>query len=166
MRDGETERLAEIDRQADQLFLETGIENIMALVNGPPTPVGEFGAMLDACSVDVACTSDGVPVGLAAALMLVGDIYLRLLAVNPDHGRRGIGSSLLTRVMEKGRQSGAARCVLSTFRDVSFNQPFYRSHGFSELSLQTATPELKHRFTAEVPEGVDAAQRLLMARDL
>lgn len=166
MRDGDLERLAEIDRQADQLFLETGIENIMAIATGPLTPLEDFRVMLAACDVTVACTSGGMPVGLAAIQGLDGDIYLRLLAVDPDHGRRGIGSNLLENLFEQGRQRGATRCILSTFRDVPFNQPYYKRHGFTELPQQTASTQLRHRFEAEIPTGIDPTQRLLMVLDL
>jgi len=166
MRDADRARLAEIDRQADQLFLETGITNIMAIATGPLTPLPAFNTMLDACSVAVACSADDRPVGFAAVQRLQDDIYLRLLAVDPEHGRRGIGASLLALTIEIGRQQGAERCVLSTFRDVSFNQPFYQRHGFSELPRGEATLPVQQQFKADIPEGIDAAQRLLMARDL
>lgn len=166
MREDDRERLAEIDRQADRLFLETGIANIMAIATGPQTPPQVFNAMLDACRVIVACSTDGRPVGLAAVQRFRDDIYLRLLAVDPDHGRRGIGSSLLILAIENGRRRGAARCVLSTFRDVSFNQPYYERHGFAELPLDAATLPLRQQFKADIPEGIDAVQRLLMVREL
>ncbi len=166
MRDGDAERLAEVDRRADQLFLETGIASIAALATGPRTPFKEFQAMLDDCTTYVACPDNGEPVGLAAVQPLDDDIYLRLLAVDPDFGRRGIGSALLQRALEHGRRHGARRCALSTFRDVTFNEPFYRRHGFNELPLGSASARLCQRFEAEVPDGVDPAQRLLMVRDL
>lgn len=166
MRDGDRTRLAEIDRQADQLFLETGAANIMAIATGPLTPLPAFNTMLDACRVTVACSSEDRPVGFAAVQRLQDDIYLRLLAVDPEHGRRGIGASLLALAIEIGRRQGAARCVLSTFRDVTFNQPFYQRHGFAELPLDEAALPLQQQFKADIPEGIDAAQRLLMVRDL
>lgn len=166
MRQGDRERLAEIDRQADQLFLDTGVTNIMAIATGPLTPPLAFNAMLDACRVTVACSVDDRPVGLAAVQRFQDDIYLRLLAVDPDHGRRGIGAALLALAIENGRRLGAARCVLSTFRDVSFNRPYYQRHGFAELPLDEADLPLQQQFKADIPEGIDAAQRLLMVREL
>ncbi|MCR9137000.1 MAG: GNAT family N-acetyltransferase [Alphaproteobacteria bacterium] len=166
MRVDDLEKLAEIDRRADQLFLETGISNIMAIATGPLTPLDAFSAMLTACTVTVACPSDDVPAGFIAVQRLGNDIYVRLLAVDPDHGRRGIGTSLLSLALDRGRRQGADRCILSTFRDVMFNRPYYERQGFSELPLETASALLRHQFAADIPAGIDPEQRLLMVRDL
>jgi GNAT superfamily N-acetyltransferase len=166
MRDGDIARLVEIDRLADRLFIETGIAELAAMARGPRTPATEFKTMLDACSVHVACTADDVPVGLAAAQPLEGDIYLRLLAVDPDHGRRGLGSTLIRQTVIHGQRISASRCALSTFREVAFNAPFYARHGFVELPLPLASNALRQRFELEVPDGINPDQRLLMVLDL
>lgn len=166
MRVDDLERLAEIDRQADQLFLETGISNIMAIATGPLTPLDAFSAMIAACTVTVACPSDDVPAGFIAVQRLEDDIYVRLLAVDPDHGRRGIGTSLLSLAIDRGRRQGADRCVLSTFRDVIFNRPYYQRQGFTELPLAEASAPLQLQFAADIPAGIDPEQRLLMVRNL
>ena len=166
MRDADCTRLAEIDRLADRLFLETGIPEVMAIADGPSAPAADFEAMLSVCIVHIACTAAEQPVGLAAWQRLDDDIYLRLLAVDPDHGRRGLGAALLEQTVRAGRDVSARRCALSTFREVPFNQPFYQRHGFVELPLPQATPALLRRFEAEISEGVRPEQRVLMVRKL
>ncbi len=166
MRPEEAARLAEIDRAADRLFLETGIPEAVAMVSGQPAPVADFNRMLGACHVLVACSSDDQPVGLAAIQPLDGGCWLRLLAVDPDHGRRGIGSELLRETIRHGRSIGASQCGLSTFRDIAFNQPFYEAMGFREQTLSEATSSQRDRFEAEVPEEARPDQRVLMVIDL
>ncbi len=166
MRPDETERLAEIDRAADQLFLDCGIPEAVAMVSGLPVPLASFSSMLDACHVLVACAAEDVAVGFAAVQPLDGDCWLRLLAVDPDHGRRGIGSALVRETMRHGRSIGATSCGLSTFRGIAFNQPFYEALGFRELPLSDATPGQRDRFESEVPEEARREQRVLMAIDL
>jgi len=166
MRDADLAELADIDRRADRLFLETGIPEVVAMVSGPPVCPADFKPMLSACTVHVACTADDRPVGLAAWQRLVDDIYVRLLAVDPDHGRRGLGSALLRSTILEGRRISARRCALSTFREVSFNQPFYTRHGFRELPLSLASDALRLRFEAEIPEEARPEQRVLMVLDL
>jgi hypothetical protein len=57
------------------------------------------------------------------------------------------------------------RVSLTTFRDVPFNQPFYERLGFAELSVADAPVALQASFRAEVPDGIDPAERVLMVRD-
>ena len=151
MRPEEATRLAEIDRAADRLFLDCGIPEAVAMVSGPPVPLASFKSMLDDCDVIVACTSEDQAVGLAAVMPLDDGCWLRLLAVDPDHGRRGIG---------------ATRCGLPTFRDIAFNQPFYEALGFRELPLSEASSGQRDRFEAEIPEEARPGQRVLMVIDL
>ncbi len=167
MRPGETARLAEIDRAADRLFVNCGVPEAVAMVSGPPASPADFRTMLEACQVVVACTADNDrPVGFAASQPLAGDLYLRLLAVEPQHTRQGLGSALVAETLVHGRHIGAARCVLSTFRAVPFNQPYYERLGFRELPLEAAAAPLVARFNAEIPETARPEQRVLMVRHL
>jgi hypothetical protein len=52
-----------------------------------------------------------------------------------EHGRRGIGGRLLETVCTSAREHGYAAVTLSTFRDVPWNDPFCRRHGFVDLRL-------------------------------
>jgi GNAT superfamily N-acetyltransferase len=53
--------------------------------------------------------------------------YLALLGVSPERQRQGIGGTLLTPVLQRADQEGAA-CYLETF--VAGNVPFYQRRGF------------------------------------
>ena len=110
--------------------------------------------------------ANGVAFGLAAVQRLDGGCWLRLLAVHPDQGRRGIRSALVQETIRHGRSINAAQCGLSTFRDIPFNQPFYEALGLREIALSDATPGQRDRFEAEVPEEARPKLRVLMAIDL
>jgi len=69
-------------------------------------------------------------VGFAHVLWLEGTAHLEQLAVHPDHHRRGHGTALLRAAMERARQEGHDTLTLSTFAEVPWNAPYYRSHGF------------------------------------
>lgn len=166
MQSGEIDRLAAVDRAADRLFLGCGIPEAVAMVNGPPASPVDFGTMLESCHVAVACDGKDRPVGLAASQPIGQDLHLRLLAVDPDHGRRGLGTDLVREILAHGRRIGANRTTLSTFRGIPFNQPFYERLGFRELPLNEASDGLLERFRAEIPETARPEQRVLMALNL
>jgi GNAT superfamily N-acetyltransferase len=62
------------------------------------------------------------------------------LAVHPDHGRRGYGRALVGAVSEWARLHQFEAVTLTTYRDVPWNGPFYKSLGF--VTMGTLTPEL------------------------
>ena len=59
---------------------------------------------------------------------------LEQLAVHPDHARRGLGTALVQAAREEARWAGHDRLSLTTYRDVAFNEPFYRRLGFAEVA--------------------------------
>lgn len=126
--------------------------------------VDAFRHLIGDGTVFAAVDAAGIPVGYAVARPLGEHSHLRELAVHPNHGRRGLGRALVGTVIDAAGKAGFAGVSLSTFRDVPFNRPFYRSMGFGELPLAEATPVLADAFRREVPAGVDPATRLLMIR--
>ncbi|MEX3010884.1 GNAT family N-acetyltransferase [Hoeflea sp. TYP-13] len=166
MRAGEEAALFEIDIGASILFADVGIAEIAAISDASDGSPDDFLDKLSVCEVIVACDFDDRPVGFTAFDQLDGGIYIRELGVLPQHARRGLGSALLDAVLQRGRALHAGRCVLSTFRDVAFNAPFYRRYGFAELPMDEASAVLHRRFEAEVPEGTRPELRLLMMKAL
>jgi N-acetylglutamate synthase-like GNAT family acetyltransferase len=61
-------------------------------------------------------------------------LHLEQVSVHPRAGRRGIGRSLVERVMSSARDQQLQGVSLTTFSDFSWNAPFYRSIGFVEWS--------------------------------
>jgi GNAT superfamily N-acetyltransferase len=114
----------------------------------------------------VAADSRDQPVGVALTEQIGRVEWLCELSVHPDHGRRGIGGAPVEAVAEAARERGCARIGLSTFRALPFNAPFYGRHGFTEVALGRFDPPLIDRLHAEVPAGVDPAERVLMVRSL
>ncbi|MDP3898565.1 MAG: GNAT family N-acetyltransferase [Mesorhizobium sp.] len=168
---GDMPALHALGRRADGLFAAHGYPQI---AEAPETPFAEFRAFLesDPCLVatwsdpDRPCDGGGRAIGFAVAGPFAGVFYLRELSVDPDFGRRGVGSSLLEAVAGLARAKGFDALALSTFRDVPFNAPFYARRGFAELDPAAAPAALGERFFSEVPAGVDPARRILMLRRL
>lgn len=147
---------------ADRLFAGHGFPQIAEL---PPTSLADFRDMLAGSEAWVALL-DGRPAGFALAGEAAGSYWLKELAVDPAQGRRGIGTALLATIVAHARAVGRSAIVLSTFREVPFNRPFYARHGFADMEPESAPVPLRAQFLREVPPGVDPAARILMIRRL
>lgn len=111
--------------------------------------------------------ADEVPIGFAlVAQIAAAHPHLLEMDVQPEHGRRGVGTALLRAVIAWGARSGYRQLTLTTFRGVAWNLPFYAKHGFVEVPPERQTPELRAIVELERERGLDPAQRVVMALDL
>ncbi len=162
MHSGEEERLLQIDIEATVLFATVEDRKIAGLARCPPATLEQFAEILNGCLVHVVTDIRGQPCGFVAADTLDDNVYIRQLSVVPQATRKGLGSALLQTVIADGRKQGLSKCMLSTFRNVAFNDAFYRTQGFVELPLVHASNRVADRFMTEIPENIDPEQRLLM----
>ena len=114
----------------------------------------------------VACDSNDQPVGMIVASIRCGNGYIEELDVLPDHGRRGLGVRLIERVCQWARDNGCTAVDLSTFRDVLWNGPFYRKHGFRDLNQHEWTADMSKIRDHETAQGLDPNARVFMRRIL
>lgn len=112
----------------------------------------------------VALVND-VPVGFAHVEVLEPlGAHLKEIDVHPDHGRRGIGTSLVTAVCNWAALAGYAFVTLTTFRDVPWNLPFYARLGFLEIKPKDLSSPLRSVLEDEARRGLDPAGRAVMRR--
>ena len=105
------------------------------------------------------------PVGFAhVELLESATAHLKELDVHPKHGRRGIGRRLVLTVYEWARSSGFTSLTLTTFRDVPWNMPFYKSLGFEVIPADKRSPRLLSIMREEIRRGLDGARRVAMQR--
>lgn len=102
--------------------------------------------------------------GFALLGNLGGDAHLREIDVLPDRAGAGIGSALLETACRRAREHGARRIVLTTFRDLPFNAPWYARCGFVELAGDERGAALDAVLAAEADAGLEAAARCAMGR--
>jgi GNAT superfamily N-acetyltransferase len=69
-------------------------------------------------------------------------LYLAEISTHPDFQRQGVGSLLLAEVKRKAQALGVSQITLTTYRDVAWNGPWYRRHGFEIIVDSQLTPEL------------------------
>ena len=147
-------RLREVEEASEQLFTEVGI--------GPFRDEGEPSHLERAAIVLV---SGDPPVGFASVEIVDGAAHLSQLSVHPSASRRGRGSALLTAVCDWAAAQGYQAVTLTTFRDVSWNGPFYARMGFHVLD--DLTPQLAAIRDHEKAIGDDDfGPRVAMRKDL
>ena len=109
--------------------------------------------------------ADGQPGGFALAEPMDGALFLLEMSVALPQQGRGLGSALLAAVIAHARDCGYASLLLTTDRELSWNGPYYRRRGFSELE-PGAMVRPAARLDEEAAAGFDPARRVAMAHDL
>ena len=105
------------------------------------------------------------PVGFARVdVRESGAAHLEEIDVLPAHGRRGLGTRLVTTVCSWAASQGFHAVTLTTFRDVPWNMPFYAGLGFEVIPRHQLTPALLSVVTAETRRGLDPFRRVAMRR--
>ena len=93
-----------------------------------------------------------------------GVAHLEELDVHPAHGRRGLGRRLVLTVCEWAARQGYEAVTLTTFRDVPFNMPFYRTMGFAVMAPDELSPAVAAILEAEALAGLARERRVGMRR--
>ena len=156
-------KLSAIEQQAASLFRGW---NVPQSVLEEATPLEEFQAAQAAGLLWVALSPQRQPVGFALLEREGLQLHLEELDVHPQHGRRGIGRTLVETVCAWARDQGYAEITLTTYRDIPWNGPFYAQLGFKVLGAAELTPTLRERMEAEAARGLDPALRVVMRKEL
>jgi len=109
-------------------------------------------------------TDESTPIGFIVAKFLPESCFIIELSVHPDHGRRGVGSALISACCQSASFRGAARVTLTTFRYVPWNIPFYQRSGFKILTAEHWSPAVKAIVEHEDRYGFLTKHRVVMAR--
>ena len=84
----------------------------------------------------------------------------------PSTAAAGWAGGCSTTVCAWAREHGHTAVTLSTFRDVPWNGPFYRRHGFADLPPAAWTPGMRAIREHEARHGLRTDVRVFMRRDL
>jgi GNAT superfamily N-acetyltransferase len=129
-------------------------------------PLDDLRSLLSKGQVWVGCQDDEVPVGMVIGSVRDGAGYVEELDVVPGHGQRGLGGRLLAHVCAWAQAQGCEAVTLSTFRDVPWNGPFYRKHGFRDLLPTEWTAGMRAIRESQAKNGLAVEERVFMRRDL
>ncbi len=150
-----------VDKAASTLFAPTGLLPQEALDDHVPAAVLE--AEIPLKNVLVARNAHGWTVGFALVRPRGRGLYLDQISVHPDHGQKGLGRTLVIRVLTEAEHRRLPYVTLSTFRDLPWNGPFYASLGFKELGRDKLEPFMFEIEAAQKPY-MDISKRCFMRR--
>ena len=151
-------QLEPIERSGATLFRETD----RAWVADQELTTAEVHLEANAAGLHWLALVDDEPVGFAFAKLIDWSLYIAELVVARDHQRRCIGRNLMATVEEHARGIGAVQLTLTTYRDLPWNAPFYRSLGFAEPPIMPA--HLTAMLRREAEQGHDPALRCGMVK--
>lgn len=153
-----------IELAAGALFAEIGMQTI---ADDDPPSIDEVMGYVESSRAWVAIAdhpidNDDQPIGFALASTVDGEGHLDQVSVHPRHGRRGVGRKLIEQVKAWSLAQGFDALTLTTFVDVAFNGPYYRSLGFTPIEPGAMGPDLRAIRQAETDGGIDVAARTAM----
>jgi len=106
------------------------------------------------------------PVGFAAVTDMDDEAYLAELAVEMTHQGKGLGRRLVAAACDWARHAGFTSILLSTFKDVPWNAPYYARQGFHILeAAKLSKPGIKRQREQEA-EFLDMSARVFMRKPL
>jgi GNAT superfamily N-acetyltransferase len=143
--------LAEIDERAEAIFRAAGYEL-------PEIPFAQD----DLAGAKAVFVAGRPPVGFVWITEVDGLAHVAEIAVIPKWMKQGIGTRLLERAAEWAKRSGYPAITLTTYADVAWNGPFYRSRGY--LEVDEPTPGLAALRERERELGLDAVGRRVVMR--
>lgn len=93
---------------------------------------------------------DGEVVGCGALHIMWEDLAeVRTLAVDPNQVRKGIGSAILAKLLDKAQDFGVKRVFVLTFE-----VPFFARFGFTEIEGAPVSHEIFEQLVQSYDEGV------------
>lgn len=155
--------LQDIERAAAELFRPLGLLTLSDHGAGVQSDADHARAIANGLSLVLEC--DGARAGFVMGEPRGPDIYLQEIDVHPDFQRRGLGALLLSAFIDAARTRGATTIILSTFRHVPWNAPFYAKHGFTEIPHTDYHPWMR-AIEDQQAEILDVTLRLFMRRAL
>ena len=155
--------LQRIERDAAQRYRQIGYD---FCAEGPVRAPAEHGRGLTKGALFVAVGPARLPVGFALLWWLDASIYLAELAVSPDHQGRGLGRRLIRQAETWARREGATEITLTTYRDVTWNAPFYERLGYVVFSPDNWRVGLRAVQREEIDLGFARYPRVAMRKDL
>jgi GNAT superfamily N-acetyltransferase len=159
-RPDDLKKLAAVERSAASVFRSVGLA---WLADGDTMDAAVLTELCRDGTLWLAADEWDEPVGFLAAHGLDDNLYIAEVSVAQSHQRQGIGAKLVEAAIEHGRRLGFPAITLTTYRDLSWNGPFYALLGFIEVDAGEAGPGHIEKLREEAEAGHDPARRCLMA---
>lgn len=157
---GEAALLPPLERSAARAFL--ALPDLAWIATDDVLPVEAHAHFIELGSSWVA-ELEGHVVGFACAERYEQDLHVWELAVAHEWQGRGAGTALMDAVVAHAARRRLRRVTLTTFREVRWNEPFYRRLGFRVLPREELDPRLSYVLDLEHRQGLPLDRRCAMA---
>ncbi|MFM0055176.1 GNAT family N-acetyltransferase [Paraburkholderia phytofirmans] len=152
-----------IEFEAGQRFLSVDMAGI---ADAPPMDLEIVERKIAAREIIVAVAADATCAGFVMFEPQPTRIYVQELDVLTSHAGQRIGAALIEQVAHIARAQRLTQLILSTFREVPWNAPYYRRLGFRDIDEAELDAALIARRDAHIARGLDESKRVFMRRDL
>lgn len=159
----EVEQVRDVERRSSSRFLAT---ERAALADDEPTAASTLRLRVAEGGLWVAEGEGGSPIAFVMFREVEGCAYVEQIDVLPEHAGRRVGAALLDQVAAEAEARGWSALLLSTFKDVPWNAPYYRRLGFVDLDDATLSAELRQIRAEHEARGLDETARVFMRRPL
>lgn len=157
----EANTIRAIEFEAGQRFVSVDMAGI---ADAAPIALAIVERKIAAREVIVAVDADSTCAGFVMFEPQPARLYIQELDVLTSHAGRRIGAALIEQVVPIARARRLPHLVLSTFRDVPWNAPYYRRLGFEEIPPEQVDAGLIARRNANLARGHDVSKRVYMRR--
>lgn len=110
----------------------------------------------------VAQSADGELMGFLSAVEVDRELHIEELSVSQQFQGQGAGRKLLLTALEHARKRKLDGLTLTTFRDLPWNEPFYRKLDFETLSPAEIGSRLRTVLNTEINHGLPGERRCAM----
>lgn len=156
-----------IESEAGQRFFSVDMAGI---ADAPPMDlelvVRKIAAREIIVAVDADADADATCAGFVMFEQQPTRIYVQELDVLTAYAGQRIGAALIEQVAQHARARRLSQLILSTFREVPWNAPYYRRLGFRDIEEAELDAALIERRNAHIARGLDESKRVFMRRDL
>jgi ribosomal protein S18 acetylase RimI-like enzyme len=114
----------------------------------------------------VACDAEGDIVAFLVGEPCQDAVHIWEISVHVQAQGQGVGAALIEKAAVDAADRGLESLTLTTFRDVPWNEPYYKRLGFETLEQDTIDARLAGLLDAEVAHGFPAERRCAMRRML
>ncbi|WP_425064197.1 GNAT family N-acetyltransferase [Reyranella sp.] len=159
----EIKLLPQIENEADLRYRRVGLGRV---VDMPPASLASLEAGRREGRLWVAVSPLGRPIGFALMKFPGSAAWLDQLSVLTRWQGYGFGSALIEQVATAARSLGHRTLHLSTYRDVSWNAPYYSRRSFVEMPRGDWPHIFRMQAMEENQHGHPPWRRTIMRRSL
>ncbi|KAJ5591862.1 GCN5- N-acetyltransferase [Penicillium hispanicum] len=153
--------LPAVERSAAEAFLQ--LPNLAWIATGATQSVEQHLETIKSGLEWVAVDAEDSPIGFLNANLADRNLHILEVSVASSYQGKGVGRRLMETVRRWAVTSGCSSITLITFRNVPWNEGFYRSLGFRILEPSELTPSLDILMKDEVDAGFLVEERCAMS---